>query len=49
MGARIVGSSGVRLPWFVFCWALQQLLTNHFAPQQKLVSKTRNGAKMTSP
>ncbi len=28
-------------------WALQRLLTNHFAPQQKLVSKTRNGAKMT--
>jgi transposase InsO family protein len=28
-------------------WALQRLLTNHFAPQQKLVSKTRNGATMT--
>ena len=28
-------------------WALQRLLTNHFGPQQKLVSKTRNGAKMT--
>jgi hypothetical protein len=28
-------------------WALQSLLTNHFGPQQKLVSKTRNGAKMT--
>ena len=28
-------------------WALQRLLTNHFAPQQKLVSKTRNGAKIT--
>lgn len=28
-------------------WALQRLLTNHFAPQQKLLSKTRNGAKMT--
>jgi hypothetical protein len=28
-------------------WALQTLLTNHFGPQQKLVSKTRNGAKMT--
>ena len=26
-------------------WALQRLLTNHFAPQQKLVSKERNGAK----
>jgi hypothetical protein len=25
-------------------WACQRLLTNHFAPQQKLVSKTRNGA-----
>jgi len=28
-------------------WALQILLTNHFGPQQKPVSKTRNGAKMT--
>jgi len=28
-------------------WALQRLLTNHFAPQQKLLSKTRNGAKIT--
>src|SRR5674476_1399650 len=28
-------------------WALQRLLTNHFAPQQKLVSKERNGAKIT--
>lgn len=28
-------------------WALQRLLTNHFAPQQKLVSKTRTGAKIT--
>ncbi|WP_404436629.1 integrase [Microbacterium aerolatum] len=28
-------------------WALQRLLTNHFAPQQKLISKTRNGAKIT--
>jgi len=28
-------------------WALQRLLTNHFAPQQKLVSKIRNGAKIT--
>jgi hypothetical protein len=28
-------------------WALRRLLTNHFAQQQKLVSKTRNGAKMT--
>ena len=27
-------------------WALQRLLTNHFAPQQKLVSKERNGAKI---
>jgi hypothetical protein len=27
--------------------ALQRPLTNHFRPQQKLVSKTRNGAKMT--
>ena len=27
-------------------WALQRLLTNHFAPQQKLISKTRNGAKI---
>jgi len=26
-------------------WELQRLLTNHFAPQQKLVSKTRIGAK----
>ncbi|MCY7412526.1 MAG: hypothetical protein LH471_05745 [Salinibacterium sp.] len=28
-------------------WALQSLLTNHFGPQQKLISKTRNGAKVT--
>lgn len=28
-------------------WALQRLLTNHFAPQQKLVSKERHGAKIT--
>jgi hypothetical protein len=28
-------------------WALQRLLTNHFAPQQKLVAKTRTGAKIT--
>lgn len=27
-------------------WALQRLMTNHFAPQQKLVSKTRIGAKI---
>lgn len=26
-------------------WELQRLLTNHFGPQQKLVSKTRIGAK----
>ncbi|WP_035782950.1 integrase catalytic domain-containing protein, partial [Arthrobacter sp. H14] len=28
-------------------WALQRLATNHFAPQQKLISKTRTGAKIT--
>lgn len=28
-------------------WALQRLLTNHFAPQQKLVSKTCTGSKIT--
>lgn len=28
-------------------WELQRLLTNHFAPQQKLVSKERHGAKIT--
>lgn len=28
-------------------WKLQRLLTNHFGPQQKLVSKERNGAKTT--
>ena len=28
-------------------WALQRLLTNHFGPQQKLISKERNGAKVT--
>lgn len=28
-------------------WALQRLLTNHFGPQQKLVKKTRTGAKIT--
>ncbi|SMX99000.1 Integrase core domain-containing protein [Brevibacterium sp. Mu109] len=27
-------------------WALQRLLTNHFAPQQKLVAKERHGAKI---
>lgn len=26
-------------------WALQSLATNHFAPQQKLISKERRGAK----
>ncbi|MCO4261537.1 transposase family protein [Pseudarthrobacter sp. MDT3-26] len=28
-------------------WKLQRLLTNHFGPQQKLVSKERQGAKTT--
>lgn len=28
-------------------WELQRLLTNHFAPQQKLVNKERNGAKVS--
>jgi hypothetical protein len=28
-------------------WALQRLLTNHFGPQQKLLAKVRNGAKVT--
>jgi hypothetical protein len=28
-------------------WSLQSLLTNYFYPQQKLVSKVRNGAKVT--
>jgi len=28
-------------------WALQSLMTNFFYPQQKLVSKVRNGAKVT--
>lgn len=28
-------------------WALQRLLTNHFGPQQKLISKERNCAKDT--
>jgi len=28
-------------------WALQSLMTNYFSPQQKLVSKVRNGAKVT--
>ncbi|MGP9837803.1 hypothetical protein [Arthrobacter sp. 179] len=28
-------------------WELQRLLTNHFAPQQKLVKKVRNGAKIS--
>lgn len=28
-------------------WELQRLLTNHFGPQQKLVSKERRGAKVT--
>ncbi|MFF2028839.1 DDE-type integrase/transposase/recombinase [Arthrobacter sp. NPDC058192] len=28
-------------------WALQRLLTNHFAPQQKLVAKVRTGAKVS--
>ena len=26
-------------------WALQRLLTNHFEPQQKLISKERNGRR----
>jgi hypothetical protein len=28
-------------------WSLQSLLTNYFYPQQKLISKVRNGAKVT--
>jgi hypothetical protein len=28
-------------------WALQSLIGNHFYPQQKLVSKIRDGAKIT--
>jgi hypothetical protein len=28
-------------------WALQRLLTNHFAPQQKLIAKVRTGAKIS--
>ena len=28
-------------------WALQGLLTNHFAPQQKLIAKVRTGAKIS--
>lgn len=28
-------------------WELQRLLTNHFSPQQKLVKKVRNGAKIS--
>jgi hypothetical protein len=28
-------------------WALQRLLTNHFAPQQKLIAKVRTGAKVS--
>ena len=28
-------------------WALQRLLTNHFAPQQKLLGKVRTGAKVS--
>ncbi|MDQ0689845.1 hypothetical protein QF047_000805 [Arthrobacter sp. W4I7] len=28
-------------------WALQRLLTNHFAPQQKLLAKVRTGARIS--
>jgi len=28
-------------------WVLQSLLTNYFLPQQKLISKVRDGAKVT--
>jgi len=28
-------------------WALQSLMTNYFGPQQKLISKVRNGAKVS--
>ncbi len=28
-------------------WSLQSLMTNYFCPQQKLISKVRNGAKVT--
>ncbi len=28
-------------------WVLQSLLTNYFLPQQKLISKVRDGAKLT--
>jgi hypothetical protein len=27
-------------------WALQSLMTNYFSPQQKLISKVRDGAKV---
>ena len=28
-------------------WALQSMMTNYFYPQQKLISKVRDGAKIT--
>ena len=28
-------------------WALQSQMTNYFCPQQKLISKVRDGAKVT--
>jgi hypothetical protein len=28
-------------------WVLQSLMTNYFCPQQKLISKVRDGAKVT--
>jgi hypothetical protein len=29
-------------------WLLQVLMTNYFSPQQKLISRVRNGAKVTT-
>lgn len=39
--------TGAELELLNQIWELQGLLTNHFAPQQKLISKERHGAKIT--
>lgn len=39
--------SGGELELLNKIWQHQRLLTNHFAPQQKLISKERNGAKIS--
>ena len=39
--------TGAELELLKRIWELQRLLTNHFSPQQKLIKKERNGAKIS--